>query len=181
MRARIIVLCLVLLGALLAACGGDSSKATAKLIFEFDDGVSESDRRFIRDTTEAARRYFKRETGRDIRHDVTVTTTFEPSLSKTALGGFKRITIHLNDGWLRESEYGLAAVTENMALVAHEYFHALQNDLIWGPADKPDPRATISPSWIYEGSAMLAGYRYVADQGLIDLDATITALEDFRA
>ena len=147
---------------LVAACGGDGSPpkpTTAQFVFELAEGAADGDRRVIENVLTDVRAYFAAEMGSDIQRDVRVTIKPEdPLTGKTAYGGFSYMQFYTGaPGWT--SWRNRRAESANASLIAHEYFHSLQWDLMAGEGE-PKWQATSPPAWLVEGSADLASFRF---------------------
>lgn len=179
----------VLAIALLAACAGgagegskdDASRLSdATFVFEVDPGVEEGDREIIERLLGQVRTFYSRDTGYDIQHDVTVQVKDgDTKTGKTAYGTYGRIEIYTDaPAWTQARYKGAEAA--NAALVAHEYFHTLQWDLVVGKGS-PNRRFSIPAAWLVEGSAELAAYEFTEQAGYVTMQNAIDYYSGFIA
>ncbi len=183
--------CALLLSASLfwAACSGTSEpeaginesaeppteEATAATInFEFDTGVSVSDRELVQATIEDSRRFYARELGRDLQFDITVKVTDEDE--GNLLGySYGRTAWIFTGGADWPVGLALDTVVQKERLIAHELFHNFQWDLLY----TDDAIPSRSPWWILEGSAEYASGRYLTDRYAGDWTLLVEAYEAY--
>ena len=167
-----------LVASAIAGCGDGRSRhvavdtpipqdpGSARITFDFFPGIDEPNRAAIQGAMEGSRAYFLRETGRDLTQDILViVASGDPNRAPGYASGRKITLATGNDGWPAGNTP--SSRTARQQLVAHELFHALQRDMLVTGAI----RYANSPTWLVEGSAEYASYRYVADAGMADYDA----------
>ena len=154
----------------LAACSGPGGstpvapsssppQSDAAIYYEFEDGVSNADRRIVPEATEDSRRYFAQHLGRDLKLDITVETTLEDGEGFVGTSFGRRATLLTGSaGWPDGNGANATRIKSN--IIAHEIFHNFQSDLIY----TDDALPSDSPRWIVEGSAEYAAARYESDR-----------------
>jgi hypothetical protein len=154
----------------LAACSGPGGSTPpapspsppsshATIYYEFEDGVSDADRRIVPQATSDSRRYFAEQLGRDLKLDITVETTIEDGEGFVGTSYGRRATLLTGSpGWPDGDGGSATRIKSN--IIAHELFHNFQSDLIY----TDDALPSDSPRWIVEGSAEYAAARYESDR-----------------
>jgi hypothetical protein len=175
---RLLVLPALLLALALTACGGESKpQATpaatvalsdAVIHFEYDDSISEQDRRIVREASAEARTFFAHELGRDLKLDVTVEVSEDDGEGFLGFSFGRRAWIMTGSaGWPDGS--GRFALQAKQSLVAHELFHNFQSDLQY----TDDALPSDSPWWITEGTAEYAAARFTSDAFDVSWDSIV--------
>ena len=167
---RFLALPLLPLVVILVACSGSGGptipspspvvpRSDAAIYYEFEEGVSEADRRIVPEGTEDSRRYFAEQLGRDLKLDITVETTLEDGEGFVGTSFGRRATLMTGSpGWPGGDGGNARRIKSN--ITAHEIFHNFQSDLIY----TDDALPSDSPRWIVEGSAEYAAARYESDR-----------------
>ncbi|MDP1569265.1 MAG: hypothetical protein Q8L86_04610 [Vicinamibacterales bacterium] len=162
-----IVIAAVVLGAV--ACSGGPTAPTpppavpssspqppaASFVFKYQDGVASEDRADIEATAPAVKAYFDEQFGKTLSGTITFDVRFEVGPNASGTAGNNTVTIYTLSpfGWTNVGK------VLRVKTIAHELFHILQQQAGWSGF-----------GWLLEGSAEYAGYRFVADTGLVSFD-----------
>ena len=173
----------------LGATGSVTADGSGEPRFVFGDQVSPEDRRRMRENTALAMYYLQEETGLWINDytvyafvdlenflDVYIDETWRSERDRTELreralanGGWGEVyagsLIFLYGEWLFSTDEGL------LTLMAHEYFHVLQEAVSEAKHFSHDVVSEIGPAWLLEGSAVYAEVRTGAHEGLFSFAA----------
>jgi hypothetical protein len=161
---------------LLVACGGGEAKPAAIIAFQFDEGISESDRSLVQDVIEGARAFYVQETRRDLKRDIIVNVTTESGFNYLGISfGRNAYLFTGSPGWPQGAdEFSVAIKSE---VIAHELFHNFQSDLYTTDHTLP----SYAPDWIFEGAAKVAAAKYVASVGEISYADWAAAYKGYLA
>ena len=187
--ARHLVAFVVVAACLITACGG-ATKAPApsptadgpsaadsaptatplprpRILFAFDQDISESDRVLSQDIASAARDYFVAQSGHDLVRDIHFVLTRANPRQPVGVTQGETTTIYTgNQGWSLAAD-DVASRISKTHIIAHELFHNLQAAIL----GRKGLVVTDSAPWVIEGTAEYGAYTYMVAAGVTTLAA----------